>query len=102
MGFLKVIISFSLMFSAASFSAVTCEGTINQVYKWNDADSISILLSGTTHWIKMPTKSDESLALLAFASQKAVTIRWSSADVTSCTEGWSHNRELEGYFLVKK
>ncbi|MFL0804243.1 MAG: hypothetical protein K6L81_11035 [Agarilytica sp.] len=50
----------------------------------------------------MPTKSDESLALLAFASQKAVTIRWSSADVTSCTEGWSHNRELEGYFLVKK
>ncbi len=92
----------SLILSTPSFANTTCEGTINQVYKWSDKDTLSILVSGTTHWIRMPTKSDESMALLAFASGKQVTLYWSASDVTSCTDGWSHNRVLEGYFLVKR
>ncbi|WNO08248.1 hypothetical protein [Teredinibacter sp. KSP-S5-2] len=97
-----VVMLSSLFLSAPSFSGVACEGTIHQVYKWSDKDTLSILLTGATHWIKMPTKSDESLALLAFASGKPVTLYWSAPDVTSCTDGWSHNRVLEGYILVKK
>lgn len=56
--------------------------------------------SSQTNWIKLPTKSDEGMALLAFASQKPVHIYWSSTDITSCTSGWSHNRELTGYFVI--
>ena len=98
----KIIFLCVLIFSGASSAEVNCLGTINQVYKWSDKETISILLSGTTRWIRMPTKSDESLALLAFASGKPVRIYWSATDVTSCSDGWSNNRVLQGYFLVQR
>lgn len=31
-----------------------------------------------------------------------VTLTLLSSDVTSCTDGWSHNRSLDGYFVVEK
>jgi hypothetical protein len=92
----------SLILSSNASAGVNCKGTIKQVYKWNNMDRISILLSTTNKWINMPTKSDEAMALMAFASNKQVHIYWSSADITKCMNGWSHNRSLEGYFVVHK
>lgn len=48
----------------------------------------------------MPTKSDESMALLAFASQKRVDIYMAKNSITSCVDGWSDNKPLLGYFVV--
>lgn len=95
-----------LTFSAMSFGEANCRGTISAVYKWHNTEkmSVKVLLSDAseTNWIRLPTKSDEGMALFAFAAQKPVHIYWNSADVTSCTSGWSHNRELTGYFLITK
>jgi hypothetical protein len=49
----------------------------------------------------MPTKSDESMALMAFASNRDVHIYMSEDSVTKCVEGWPHNKKLKGYFVVK-
>jgi hypothetical protein len=92
----------SLVLSSHANAEVNCKGTIEQVYKWHNMDRISILLSTTNKWINMPTKSDEAMALMAFASNKQVHIYWSSSDITKCMDGWSHNRALEGYFVVHK
>lgn len=88
--------------TVSSHAAVTCQGTIKSVYKWNYMDRISILLDSTNKWINMPTSSDESMALMAFVAGKSVTIYWSAEDVTSCMDGWVHNRSLTGYFQVSK
>ena len=90
--------------SGYSFAEANCVGTIRNVYKWAQFETISMRLTledgSVTNYISLPTKSDESMALMAFASKAKVHIYWSAADVTKCTEGWSHNKKLEGYFVV--
>ena len=101
--FKKISATLIFLFLTSNVNAeVNCKGTIEQVYKWHNMERISILLSTTNKWINMPTKSDEAMALMAFASNKQVHIYWSSADITKCMDGWSHNRSLEGYFVVHK
>jgi len=104
MSFIKPlsILATSLLLTTNVKAAVNCEGTIKQVYKWHNMERMSVLLSSTNRWINMPTKSDESMALMAFASNKTVLFYWAAEDVTSCTDGWDNNRSLYGYFLVKK
>ena len=99
MRYLKLLIVLMLTSSAAN-ADIACTGTIKSVYKWNSFDTISIMLTSTNRWISMPSKSDESMALLAFASGKPVEVFWGTGEVTSCTDGWSHNRKLVGYFAV--
>jgi hypothetical protein len=48
----------------------------------------------------MPTKTDEAMALMAFAANKPITLYWAATDVTACMNGWEHNRSLEGYWVV--
>ena len=96
--FSTLLISF--LFVSNVKAAVMCEGTIARVYKWHHMERISVLLSSTNKWINMPTKSDESMALMAFAANKPVQFYWAAEDVTSCTDGWVHNRVLNGYFLI--
>jgi len=91
-----------LLFTINVNAAVQCDGTIEQVYKWHNMERISILLSSTNRWVNMPTKSDEAMALMAFASNKSIRLYWGAEDITSCTDGWANNRSLEGYFLVLK
>jgi hypothetical protein len=64
--------------------------------------SIQVLTSdGTrTSWINMPTKSDEAMALTAFTTGKPIELYWSASDVTTCANGWSANRTLEGYLVL--
>jgi len=95
------------LFAASNAMAVTyCNGTIDAVYKWNTMTSLSIriLMSDgtTTNWINMPTKSDESMALVAFTTGKPIVLYWSASDVTVCANGWQHNRALEGYMAVTR
>ena len=82
-------------------AAVNCDGKINSIYKWSNTNQLSIeikLADGSkTAWIAMPTKSDEALALAAAASRAPVLVYWSATDVSSCINGWAHNRMLEGY-----
>ncbi|MCJ8268882.1 MAG: hypothetical protein MJK04_05705 [Psychrosphaera sp.] len=61
-----------------------------------------MMLSSTNRWINMPTDVDQSMALLAFSANKAVEFTWDAADVTSCVNGWEHNRSLEGYWIMTK
>ncbi|MEL6117749.1 hypothetical protein P0Y67_21345 [Photobacterium sp. SP02] len=84
---------------------VLCEGKIQNVYKWSDRQMLSIQVAtpeGVTNWIRMPTKSDESMALTAFASGKVVRVRWEGdLNFTKCVDGWPHNTEFEGWWLIK-
>ncbi|UTM58536.1 hypothetical protein L4174_006790 [Photobacterium sp. CCB-ST2H9] len=88
-----------------AFAGVTCEGKIQNVYKWFDRQTLSIqvaTLEGLTNWIRMPTQSDESMALTAFASGKAVQVRWEgNLNITKCIDGWPNNTEFEGWWLIK-
>lgn len=103
MKFSKAIIAMGLLLSCNANAAVMCEGKIESVYKWHHMQFMSVLLGDKNgnRWISLPTKSDEAMALTAFAAGKHVKFYWSAADVTSCIDGWAHNRPFEGYFLVK-
>jgi len=104
MNFIKksLVLVVPLFFTGNANAQVSCEGTITSVYKWHHMERISVLLSSTNKWINMPTKSDEAMALMAFASEKTVQFYWAAQDVTSCIDGWDNNRSLNGYFVVKK
>jgi hypothetical protein len=65
-------------------------------------ERVSIMLSSTNKWINMPTKTDEAMALMAFAANKPVSLYWAATDVTTCKDGWEHNRSLEGYWVIMK
>lgn len=96
------LLMFLLSFSLISIAGTTCKGTIKNIYKWDHFDTLSIRLhldnGNISNYISMPTKSDESLALMAYASKTRVSIYWSDESVTQCTNGWDHNTRLKGYF----
>jgi hypothetical protein len=98
-----VLVSTALVTSNAA-AAVNCNGTVRAVYKWNSMTSLSIqvlMSDGTlTNWINMPTKSDEAMALVALTTGKSINLYWSASDITTCANGWVHNRVLDGYFAV--
>ena len=100
---ISAVFLFIYMLPIASKAAVMCEGKIESVYKWHHMEFMSVLLGAQNgnRWISLPTKSDEAMALTAFAAGKHVKFYWSAADVTSCIDGWAHNRSFEGYFLVQ-
>ena len=85
-------------------AAVECAGKIYKVYKPSGATTLSVMLTmsdGTfTNWVSMPAKSEEAMALMAFAADKPVHFYWGTADVTTCANGWAQNRTLEGFFAV--
>ena len=82
-----------LVFTSPAHSNVDCKGKINGVYKLSGATSLSVRVKldvgGQTHWIQMPTESDESMALTAFAAQVPVHFHWNVSTITSCTYGAS-------------
>jgi hypothetical protein len=86
----------------SSWADVTCTGKINAVYKPDNQDTLSMRLDGTNRWIKMPSKSDEAMALMAFAADKTVTVRWDVPEITSCNDGWDHNTQLVGWWRIDK
>jgi len=92
------------MICITSFAEVNCGGTIKNVYKWDNFETLSFRMDldggGISNYISLPTKSDESLALMAFASKTKIHVYWSDSDVTKCVNGWSHNKKLKGYFVV--
>jgi hypothetical protein len=100
--FVTIILLSLLLASVNASAAVTCTGTIDQIYKWNSMERVSIMLSSTNKWINMPTKTDEAMAMMAFAASKPVYLYWAAADVTACQDGWEHNRSLEGYWVIMK
>jgi hypothetical protein len=87
-------------------AAVNCTGRINDMYKWSNLTSISVRLQlddgRLSNWITMPTRADEVMALMAFGGAKPVLVYWSAGDVTTCNDGWTHNRSLDGYFLIRQ
>jgi hypothetical protein len=91
-----------VLFTANVNAATTCKGTIKSVYKWHHMERISVMLTSSNRWINMPTKSDEAMALMAFAANKTVAFYWAAENVTACVDGWTHNRSLNGYFIVNK
>ena len=94
----------SLIITNNAYSAVTCTGTVERVYTWNDFTHLSILIktqSGLTNWVNMTSQSEESLALMAFATQKPVTLYMSQATNNNCIDGWTHNTKLDGYFQIE-
>lgn len=105
---MKRLISVLIGLAAISDSsaATYCNGIIDAVYKWDTMTSLSIRISmsdGTlTNWINMPTKSDESMALVALTTGKPVVLYWVASDVTVCANGWQHNRALQGYMVVSR
>jgi len=82
------------------FADVKCKGKIAEIYKWDSFETISILLDSTDRWISMPTKSDEAMALMAFASGKEVTIYWLDDAIVNCTSGWVNNKKLSGWWKI--
>lgn len=107
----KIFFSLFLFLVTESASAVVlCSGKISNIYKWNYMTTISVTIVGAdgkaSPWISLPTKSDESMAMMAFAADKPVVFYWNTATITSCVDGtagtWSHNTGLDGYFTVTK
>ena len=99
--FLTVIL---LLIANTAHAIVNCTGTIRNVYKWDHFETLSIRLNldggEVSHYISLPTKSDESMALMAFASKTKVSFYWAAEDVTACVNGWSQNKKFYGYFVV--
>lgn len=100
-----VILSFVAAFLISNaYADVTCEGKISAIYKWANTQAISVKIntsSGETNWIQMPTKSDESMALMAFAAGKVVTLRWGdNVSYNQCINGWAHNTVLAGWWMI--
>ncbi len=96
-----------LMLANFASAAANCVGKISSIYKWDHVERLSVIVTaadGTNSpWITMSKKSDEALALMAFAADLPATFYWAADDVTGCgTDAWSHNRVLQGYFLVTK
>ena len=89
-----------LFYSTTAFADVQCKGTITSVHKWDHFETISVYLSSANTWISMPTKSDESMALTAFASQLPVTFQWVDPNITSCTDGWPQNKKFKGWWSI--
>ena len=96
----KLLIGIAFLASFSVKANVTCEGLITDIYKWDHFETISILVEGTTRWISMPTKSDESMALMAFAAGKNVVIQWEDPLVTTCLDGWAHNKIFVGWWRI--
>jgi hypothetical protein len=101
----KSLACVALAIGAQAHAAVTCDGTVSAVYKWDTATTLSVriaLSNGTVlPWIALPGKPEEGLALTAFATGKPVQVYWSPADVTACTSGaWADNRVLQGFILL--
>lgn len=106
----KYILAVTLIaFSGFASAAAHCVGTIKNVYKWHHMASLSVIVEltdgSTTNWIGLPTKSDESMALMAFAANKPVTFYWATSTVTDCKANggdntWSNNTSLDGYFSI--
>lgn len=98
-----LLLSMSALFiSPLTQAAVTCNGTIEEVYKWHHMERLSIKIGSTNRWINMPTKTDEAMALMAFAAKKTVSLYWAANDVNSCQDGWDNNRKLDGYWVIKQ
>ena len=102
-----------LIISSVSSANVSCSGIIKNIYKWDYFDTLSIRLEMAdgviTRYISLPlapdgspSRSDESLALMAYASKDHVNILWADPDITTCADGWAHNKKLKGYFSVGK
>ncbi len=104
----NILLIISLLLSANfANAAASCGGKISAVYKWHHMSALSVIVKdangASSPWIGLPTKSDESMALMAFAADLPVSFYFASDNVTSCGEGaWSHNAVLEGYFIVTK
>lgn len=100
---------FFMMAQSAS-AAVMCSGKITKLYKWNGMTTMSVIITDasgvSSPWINMPSKSEESMAMMAFAADKPVGFYWNTASITSCADGaagtWAHNIPFDGYFLVSK
>lgn len=92
----------ALLIAPLAQAAVSCSGTIDEIYKWHHMERLSIKISSTNRWINMPTKTDEAMALMAFAAKKPVSLYWAASDVNSCEGGWEHNRKLDGYWVIKQ
>lgn len=99
---MKGLISLAAFLSFSAIADATCHGKIQSIYKWDTAERISVLMDNpNARWIMMPTISDESMALMAFAANKSVKFRWVTADVISCQNGWTNNRVFKGWWLVE-
>jgi hypothetical protein len=92
-----------------AISGIDCEGTIAHIYKWDDFQRISIKLDldsgGFSPWISMPTRSDESMALMAFAAGKNIHVQWrDETGYTACTGAgaWKNNTPLSGWWRVSQ
>lgn len=87
-----------------SYAAVVCHGKVKDIYKWHNFETISFRLEMAdkvaTKWIGLPGKSEESMVLLAFASNKDVAVYYSEDSVTSCVNGWGDNKVIKGYLKV--
>lgn len=95
-----------LAINSTSIADVVCRGKIEKFFQWDTHStfSISILLedgSGNTNWLRMPSKSQESLALTAFAMNKDITIKWADPAKTQCINGWAHYEILDGWLSIK-
>lgn len=97
-----IVLIINLVFTFHVNAEVTCRGKIIKVHKWNTADRISILMDTASNWIQMSTATDDAMALMAFAADKTIELRWTVPEITSCTTGWAQHRPLEGWWWVLK
>jgi len=94
------LIAVAMSIPFVSFADVQCSGTISKVYKASGTPTLSVLVSGASRWINLPTLSDESMALTAYAANKQVTFNWVAADIISCTDGWLDHRAFTGSWTI--
>jgi len=96
----KYLLVALLLFSTSSFASVQCEGKVTRIYKWSHLPTMSIKMDTANHWINLPSKSEESMVLLAFASGKSIRLNWSSDSISSCINGWDDNETLVGWLML--
>ena len=92
------IFFYSSLTYAVQASGQSCTGTIKEIRKWVPHTRLSILLSGSNRFFSMPEKTEEAIALTAYALGQPITISWSTGIVTvsDCVNDWAHYTVLDG------
>ena len=102
--FLSLILTFPSISLAVTASAQYCYGKIAEVIKRSNHTNSSVLLAGSRRYFALPSNVEESMVLLALASDREIKINWntdSGVTVTDCEEDWGNYTVLDGFMVLK-
>lgn len=95
----------SCCFLGSAQANVSCLDTIREVNNYSESEDLHVLLTNSTHYVKLESKTSISMALMAFASGKKIKLNMSESNITTCKGGttagsWGNGHLVSGWFQV--